>query len=169
MRPLLLAGAAFAALLSVGCAAKGASVEQLMSRGTFDFECPRLQLRVMDLGDRQRGMIGCGKRLTYIEVCENRIDGWHCAWVINGPQWQHGPSANKRPPTPEQAFFYTTPPPGASTPGAPTAAPPPAPTLPPGPPLAAPVPVAPIPVAPAPAPPVPAPVAPAPAPPNHGF
>ena len=138
MQPLVMRRALFAAA-AVGlmaCAPKGASVDQLMSRATFDFDCPRPELQIHELGDMARGVTGCGRRLTYVEVCENRVDGMHCTWVINGPQWQYGPAANKRPPTPERAFYYSAPPPAPVGPmGVPTAGPqaPPPPAQPPAP------------------------------------
>ena len=134
MRRLVFAAAAIG---SMACTPKGASVDQLMSRATFDFDCPRPELQIHELGDMARGVTGCGRRLTYVEVCENRVDGMHCTWVINGPQWQYGPAANKRPPTPERAFYYSAPPPAPVGPmGVPTSGPPPG--TPPGPPPAAP-------------------------------
>lgn len=145
MRPLLVAGALCGL---AACTPKGASVDQLMSRATFDFDCPRPELQIHELGDMARGVTGCGRRLTYVEVCENRVDGMHCTWVINGPQWQYGPSANKRPPTPERAFYYSAPPPSPVGPmGVPTAG----------------VPGQPAPIGPPPAPPTAAPASPPPA------
>jgi hypothetical protein len=119
-----------------------------MARATFDLECPSPQVQVHELGDRVRGVTGCGRRLAYVEVCETRPDGTHCAWVINAPAWAYGPPAHKRPPTPAGTWYYTNPPPqppGAPRPPAP-GAPPPSAGPPPG------------------APPAPAPTAPPPGP-----
>lgn len=147
------------ALGLTGCAGYGASQEQLVSRATFDLECPKPQVRVLDLGKRVRGVEGCNRRLSYVEVCEVRPDGTHCTWVINAPAWAYGPPNEKRPPTPPGTWFYTTPPPsgppGAGVPSVPAAVPPPAPPPPASPPtVEAP---APMPSAPPPAPSSPAP------------
>ncbi|MCA9620229.1 MAG: hypothetical protein KC731_14505 [Myxococcales bacterium] len=124
-------------LPAIGCTPKGATEAQLRSRATFDFECPQPEITIQDLGDRSRGVQGCGKRLTYVEVCENRVDGEHCTWVINGAPWQYGPSANKRPPTPDGTWYYSSPNP-AQPPHPPQGPPQPPVTAPPGPPPAAP-------------------------------
>jgi len=97
------------ALGGAACGPAGATQDQLLSRATFDLECPAPQVQVQDLGNRQRGVLGCGRRLTYVEVCEQRVDGNHCAWVINAAPWAYGPPMNKRPPTPPGTWFYSTP------------------------------------------------------------
>lgn len=104
------------ALLLAACAGPGATAEQLKARATFDLECPEPEVQVHDLGARVRGVVGCGRRLSYVEVCETRPDGTHCAWVINAPAWAYGPPADKRPPTPAGTWMYTTPPPQPSAP-----------------------------------------------------
>jgi hypothetical protein len=122
-------------LMSVwGCAGPGASAEQLMARATFDLECPQPQVQIHDLGDRVRGVVGCDRRLSYVEVCETRPDGTHCAWVINAPAWAYGPPLDKRPPTPAGTWLYTTPPPSPhAPPGHPPGVQPPGQPPPPGP------------------------------------
>ncbi|MEM1033543.1 MAG: hypothetical protein AAGN82_24625, partial [Myxococcota bacterium] len=116
MRDAVAAVLAAAASSLAGCGGVGASPEQLLSRATFDLECPAPEVRVRDLGDRQRGVEGCGRRLAYVEVCEQRPDGSHCAWVINASPWAYGPPMNKRPPTPAGTWFYSTPPPSGGPP-----------------------------------------------------
>lgn len=106
-------------LAGVGCGPVGATQDQLLARATFDLECPAPQVQVQDLGNRQRGVVGCGRRLSYVEVCEQRVDGNHCAWVINAAPWAYGPPMNKRPPTPPKTWFYSTPPPSSGRPGYP--------------------------------------------------
>ena len=141
------------ALGGVACGPAGATQEQLLARATFDLECPAPQVQVQDLGVRQRGVLGCGRRLSYVEVCEQRVDGNHCAWVINAAPWAYGPPMNKRPPTPPKTWFYSTPrptPPGQQRYPEPfpqgTAPPPISPTPPPvRPPAAAPSPPEPFP------------------------
>lgn len=150
------------ALLLAACAGPGATAEQLKARATFDLECPEPEVQVHDLGARVRGVVGCGRRLSYVEVCETRPDGTHCAWVINAPAWSYGPPADKRPPTPAGTWMYTTPPPQPSVPG--VVQPP---VVPPAPPVPAPAqPPEPFPTdpGPAPLPPEPAPAGKQPAP-----
>lgn len=70
-------------VLVVGC---GASVEQLRSRASFDMNCPDNQLQIVEIDGRTQGVIGCGKRNTYIESCEQygRTGGkTGCSWVLN--------------------------------------------------------------------------------------
>lgn len=99
----------------------GASVEQLKARATFDLQCPAPATEVVELDARTRGVRGCGKQLTYVELCDNRPDGWHCTWVINSPAWYVAPPRN--PPGHEGAWWWTSPqgveasPRGAAAPG----------------------------------------------------
>ncbi len=101
----LIGGAAFALVGCVGTS--GASVQQLRARATFDLQCPGPQTEVIELDERTRGVRGCGKQMTYVEVCDNRPDGWHCTWVLNAPAWFVAPQ--RVPPKPEGTWWWTEP------------------------------------------------------------
>jgi hypothetical protein len=100
--PLLLA------LAATGCfGASGASLEQLRARATFDLQCPSPETQLLDIDVRTKGVRGCGKQLTYVEVCDNRPDGWHCTWVLNAPAWYIAPP--RVTPRPEGTWWWTQP------------------------------------------------------------
>lgn len=74
----------------------GASPEQLVARASFDLDCPRDQLVVVDLDARTRGVNGCGRRATYVEQCQRYGDLGHkegCSWVMNVEQAPKPPAA----------------------------------------------------------------------------
>lgn len=82
LRALFLASLACSLFVS-GCAA---SLENLVARAQFDLDCPEKDLRVVPLDSKTRGVTGCGKRATYLEVCD--LTGWgpmNCRWVLNSP------------------------------------------------------------------------------------
>jgi hypothetical protein len=103
----------------------GASTDALKARATFDLQCPAPDVQIIDIDARTKGVRGCGKQMTYVEICDNRPDGWHCTWVLNAPAWFIAPP--RVPPRPERTWWWTEPQ------GAPLAKPPPE-ALPPGPP-----------------------------------
>jgi hypothetical protein len=139
------------AVLLSGCAATVATAEQLRARATFDLQCPLPQVEVVELDEMTRGVRGCGKQLTYVEVCDNRVEGWRCTWVINSPAWMVGPPAGRQAPPPPNSWFYTRP---NSVPPAAPGGPPPSAARPPS---AAPLPAVPSPTTRPEAPPPPAP------------
>ncbi len=161
------------ALVAEGCLGTGASSEQLKARATFDLQCPAPQVEIVDIDERSKGVRGCGKQMVYVEICDNRPDGWHCTWVLNAPAWYIAPP--RVPPKPESTFWFTEPqgaplPPSTDRPQAPPPPPPPPPPAPPPPPPPPEPPPPPPPAAPrsapsgAPRPNLPAPHAPAPDP-----
>jgi hypothetical protein len=84
-------------------AACGATAEQLTRRASFDLNCPEHNLRYHAIDDRTQGVVGCGKRATYISTCDRTRDGWeaNCTWVINGSiQGSAGDSAGRSLPPP---------------------------------------------------------------------
>jgi hypothetical protein len=125
-----------------GCVgAGGASFEQLRARATFDLQCPAPSTQFFDLDERTKGVRGCGKQMTYVEVCDNRPDGWHCTWVLNAPAWFVAPA--RVPPRPDGTWWWTEPR-GSAAP-APRAPESPAPIVPPAPPpLVSPPPAVPV-------------------------
>lgn len=95
-------------LALTGCVvASGASVQQLRVRATFDLQCPVSATELVDIDERTKGVRGCGKQLTYVEVCDSRPDGWHCTWVLNAPAWYVAPS--RVPPRPAGTWWWTQP------------------------------------------------------------
>ena len=82
-----------------GCASttpKGATVQQLENRAVFDLGCAQQQLWIYDLDARTKAVVGCGRRLVYIESCEPVRGETTCTWIMNTPtdtqmqwpQWQ---------------------------------------------------------------------------------
>lgn len=59
----------------------GASTSQLRSRAAFDLQCDEARLQIVEIDSATRGVVGCGQRATYIEVC--RAKGTSCTWVLN--------------------------------------------------------------------------------------
>jgi hypothetical protein len=62
-----------------------ASRDQLLSRASFDLDCPRNQIRTVTIDDRTVGVRGCDQRGTYIEQCDHDRFGGpvDCTWVLN--------------------------------------------------------------------------------------
>lgn len=44
-------------------------------------ECPAQEMRLYHLAQNTKGVWGCGKRLTYVEVCDSQF----CAWQLDSP------------------------------------------------------------------------------------
>jgi hypothetical protein len=91
--PLLLLAA-----LGSGCAAP---IEGLVARAQFDLSCPEADLRIVTLDSKTRGVTGCGRKATYLEVCD--MTGWgpmNCRWVANSPETGVAPAAPVPPPAP---------------------------------------------------------------------
>ena len=67
-----------------GVAACGASESQLRTRAAFDLSCPEDKLRIVEIDDRTRGVVGCGQRVTYVDTCaatQTNLGG--CTWILN--------------------------------------------------------------------------------------
>ncbi len=61
---------ALASLCGAGCGATGASLKSLEARATFDLQCPAPSIQTVEIDERTRGVRGCGKQMTYVEVCD---------------------------------------------------------------------------------------------------
>lgn len=108
-----------------GCAATPirATMGQLRSRATYDLACPPQWMRVSHLDDQTKGVEGCGKRVTYVERCE-QVGSASCTWTLEmqvreepsraeapvrvaaataipevGPAYRHRPAALPQPPS----------------------------------------------------------------------
>ena len=82
IKPLVL-------VAGVGC---HPPIGQLTARASFDMSCPQQRLTVTDLGERTKGVSGCGKRATYVfhQIGE---DANHGDWVMNSPTAEPSPNA----------------------------------------------------------------------------
>src|SRR5207237_10436241 len=77
---LALAACAFAA----GCAAdlKRANLRELQMRAAFDLGCAPAGLALYPFDERSKGVAGCGRRLSYVEICDHAVGS--CTWMIDG-------------------------------------------------------------------------------------
>jgi hypothetical protein len=65
--------------------APGATLAKLQNRAVFDLGCPSNSLAVYHVDSRTKAVTGCGRRLLYVESCQ-QIRGEHaCTWVMNTP------------------------------------------------------------------------------------
>ncbi|MGH7438608.1 MAG: hypothetical protein ACRENE_23210 [Polyangiaceae bacterium] len=77
-------------LVSAGCGAAFQGVDDddfaaLKGRASFDFDCPKSQIKTVTIDDRTKGVSGCGHRATYVQSCE-RVGTTYssdCTWVMN--------------------------------------------------------------------------------------
>jgi hypothetical protein len=64
---------------ALACAAAPDPLHKLRTRASFDLGCPEEQLHRTHLDERTEGVSGCGKRATYVKVCDVN----DCTWVMN--------------------------------------------------------------------------------------
>ena len=71
-------------LVVSGCAAdlKRANLRELQMRAAFDLACPPASLGLYPFDERSKGVTGCGRRLSYVEVCDHTVGS--CTWMIDG-------------------------------------------------------------------------------------
>ena len=71
----------------MACAHRAGTATQqtLLTRAAFDLDCAPEALEVVVLDDKSRGVVGCGYRSVYVEVCENQQDLVlrKCTWTAN--------------------------------------------------------------------------------------
>ena len=85
----LLAAGSFAA--AAGCATAGPSAaerrkdRQLVKRAAFDLDCPTEPVSITRIDEKTRGVRGCGRQATYVELCDGPADNVtrSCVWVMN--------------------------------------------------------------------------------------
>jgi len=78
---------ALGVLLGACVSPRPATVGQLQTRAAFDLVCAPQQLQIYPLGARSRGVIGCGRRLAYVEVCDDFHGRAICSWMLSSPAW----------------------------------------------------------------------------------
>jgi hypothetical protein len=83
----------------IGCAGSQTKVEEkpkpvhpVVKQASFDLNCPRPELRYLQIAPDQWGAVGCGKRARYKRHCQQRVaDGHgvrfedHCSWMLDSP------------------------------------------------------------------------------------
>lgn len=78
-------------LAAPGCAAStpaptvGGNLNELQARAAFDLGCPPQQLRLYNFDERSKGVVGCGRRLTYVHWCQLTDGVNRCTWVLDTP------------------------------------------------------------------------------------
>jgi hypothetical protein len=75
--------------MALGCAPSRrpparAALQQLQMRAAFDLECPAQWISLYHFDARAKGVFGCGRRLTYVEICEPGVGS--CTWTIDAPR-----------------------------------------------------------------------------------
>ena len=100
-------------LLLGGCLSpRRASSQVLVQRASYDLGCPSEQLQRYALDGRTHVVIGCGRRLVYVERCDASLERDACSWLLDTPsfqqtQWPQQAAATQapryRPPPPRQS------------------------------------------------------------------
>lgn len=125
--------------LAVSCTptAFRASPLQLQNRATYDLACPPYSLTMRQLDERTRMVMGCGRRLLYVEDCQAIRGRTACTWKLDTAsfeqtQWPHTaakpapatvvimpqPVASHAPPTDASEGVTAPPPPPVAGPAA---------------------------------------------------
>ncbi|MBI4700917.1 MAG: hypothetical protein HY744_07100 [Deltaproteobacteria bacterium] len=68
-----------------------ATLLQLRARSEFDLDCPAEQLMLYHLGERTKGVAGCGRRYTYVEICDQAGGRATCLWRLDAPRQPAAP------------------------------------------------------------------------------
>jgi hypothetical protein len=75
-------------VLTSGCAAQ-TKEHPIVNMAVFDLNCPKPQLTYTQLDQKNWGIVGCGRRIRYVEVGRKSGYGIYatedCQWVSNGP------------------------------------------------------------------------------------
>ena len=66
---------------SLFACAPAASDGALRDRASFDLNCAKSKLQIVDIDPDTRGVRGCGQRATYVQRCSQ--GGFDCTWVLN--------------------------------------------------------------------------------------
>lgn len=89
-RGLVLTAAAV--LGGAACATTGPSAAELLAnrrlvvRAASDLDCPTEPLGIAPLDEATRIVSGCGRKATYVEICDGPGDSVtrRCTWLLNG-------------------------------------------------------------------------------------
>ena len=59
--------------------------DELPRRAAFDLDCPQSALQTTQLGGETYGVKGCGRRATYVSMCNGQPGHYDtkCQWVMN--------------------------------------------------------------------------------------
>jgi hypothetical protein len=79
-----------------------ATTRQLASRAAFDLSCSTTELQIYQLDGRTRGVLGCGRRLVYVEMCDRQREP-ACVWLVDTPPTYGTTMQRVSPLTPEPA------------------------------------------------------------------
>jgi hypothetical protein len=63
--------------LAVGCMTADQMESKLRTRASFDLGCPEEGLTITELDTSTRGVTGCGRRQSYLGICQF----FDCTWV----------------------------------------------------------------------------------------
>ncbi len=58
--------------------------EELRRRAEFDLGCK--QLSFVQISEKTIGVRGCGKKVVYVESCQNPHIPWDCNWILNSDE-----------------------------------------------------------------------------------
>jgi hypothetical protein len=87
---MVLRNVAIALSLAIaGCATTGSKQEIVGNRAAFDLQCDAGKLSVTDLGNESYGVVGCGKRASYVVTCKT-FYAKDCTAIANSPQESSG-------------------------------------------------------------------------------
>ncbi|MBI4701988.1 MAG: hypothetical protein HY744_12690 [Deltaproteobacteria bacterium] len=82
---LLLCLLATAAVLPLGCAGpQPASLRALYYRAQVDLDCPGPYLQLQHLDSRSKLVVGCQRRLVYVQSCDDGPKR-DCTWKVDSP------------------------------------------------------------------------------------
>lgn len=72
-----------------GCISpRRATVRELHHRAVFDLGCPAESVRVQRTGARTQAVVGCGRRLVYVERCDPALPHDEaCGWQLDTPSF----------------------------------------------------------------------------------
>ena len=79
---MAIAVVVMAAAACGGVEVRRANLQELQARAAFDLGCAPASLGLYPFDERSKGVTGCGRRLTYVEVCDAALGS--CIWRADG-------------------------------------------------------------------------------------
>jgi hypothetical protein len=81
---LLMSASAFL-IAGAGCATGPTPRDRLLKRAAFDLHCTKDEMSVTKLDEKTRGVRGCGRQATYVEMCDAAPTSMlrTCSWVMD--------------------------------------------------------------------------------------